>query len=165
MTNTDNTPTSTAEDTFEALGEIPAQEPSQSGEYPKWEYKPRQNPRWGTVEREGLIVGRGPTRKVIPPDDVYKLAALGCTIEEISDFFSINRETLKYNFSDYITKGRAEMKQRLRQAMFHNACNNHNAAVQIFLAKNILGMSDTPVNSEDSQPLPWTEVVDTDASN
>jgi hypothetical protein len=32
-----------------------------------------------------------------------------------------------------------------------------NAAVQIFLAKNLLGMSDTGMTGEDKQPLPWTD--------
>jgi hypothetical protein len=41
--------------------------------------------------------------------------------------------------------------------MFKNACDNNSAAVQIFLAKNILGMSDSPLNSEAKQPLPWNE--------
>jgi hypothetical protein len=42
--------------------------------------------------------------------------------------------------------------------MFHNACVNHNAAVQIFLAKqaSILGMSDTGGANND-EPLPWQE--------
>jgi hypothetical protein len=41
--------------------------------------------------------------------------------------------------------------------MLKNACSNMNAAVQIFLAKNILGMADTPVNTEDKKPLPWSD--------
>jgi hypothetical protein len=41
--------------------------------------------------------------------------------------------------------------------MLDNACRNMNAAVQIFLAKNILGMQDTPTNSDDKQPLPWSD--------
>jgi hypothetical protein len=40
--------------------------------------------------------------------------------------------------------------------MIKNALGG-NAALQIFLAKNFLGMSDTPVNSEDKLPLPWTD--------
>jgi hypothetical protein len=41
--------------------------------------------------------------------------------------------------------------------MLNNACRNMNAAVQIFLAKNILGMSDNPYDSESNAPLPWTD--------
>lgn len=141
-----------------ASEEVESVAPEQTGEYPRWEFKPRQNPKWGEVTKQGLIVGRGSNRRVVPPDEVYKLAALGCTIEEMSDFFQVNRETLKYNFSDYILKGKAELKWRLRSAMLRNAINNNNAAVQIFLAKNILGMSDSPMDAEANQPLPWDSV-------
>ena len=44
--------------------------------------------------------------------------------------------------------------------MLHNAISNNNAAVQIFLAKNMLGMSDAPTNAEDAVPLPWDENTD-----
>ena len=136
--------------------DLPSVDPQQDGELPRWEFKPRRNPKWGTVEREGLIIGRGVTRKVVPPDEVYKLAALGCTIEEICDWFQVNRETLKYNFSDYIEKGRAQLKQRLRTAQLHVALSG-NATMLIWLGKNILGQTDTPTNSDNNQPLPWTD--------
>jgi hypothetical protein len=42
--------------------------------------------------------------------------------------------------------------------MLDNACKNNSAAVQIFLAKNLLGMQDTPTNNEDQKPLPWDSV-------
>ena len=103
----------------------------------------------------GIAVGRD--KKVIPPEDVEKLAALGCRDNEISNYFGIKEDTLRYNFADYLTKGREELKITLRRAMLNNACKNMNAAVQIFLAKNLLGMADQPLNSEDNQPLPWVE--------
>jgi len=45
--------------------EIESVAPEQAATH-KWEFRPRQNPRWGTVTREGLIVGRGDNKKVIP---------------------------------------------------------------------------------------------------
>lgn len=154
----------TAEDTLNALQEIEAVEPEQTGEVPKWEFKPRQNPKWGTVERPGLMVGRGANRKCVPPDEVYKLAALGATMEEMSDWFGVNRETLKYNFSEYILKGQADLKQRLRLAQLKCALDG-NATMLIWLGKNILGQQETPVNSEGQQPLPWQEVIDSDEAD
>jgi len=103
----------------------------------------------------GLPVGRNNT--VVPPDMVQELAALGCLDKEIANFFGVKDDTLRRNFADELIKGREEMKVKLRKAMFQNACVNMNAAVQIFLAKNILGMADTPVNTENNQPLPWVE--------
>ena len=104
----------------------------------------------------GLPVGRD--KKVVDPEEVEKLAALGCRDVEISNWFGIAENTLRYNFSANLTKGREELKITLRRAMLNNACKNMNAAVQIFLAKNLLGMQDTPTNNEDQKPLPWDSV-------
>jgi len=103
----------------------------------------------------GLPVGRD--KRVVPPDQVEELAALGCRDNEIANFFGVKEDTLRYNFAEYLTKGRAQLKITLRRAMLTNAKGNMNAAVQIFLAKNILGMSDAPVDSEANAPLPWVE--------
>jgi len=157
-TPTDITPT----DTFETLEEINSEAPQQQ-EAVKWEYPPRQHPKWGTITKEGLIVGRGAGRKVVPPDEVYKLASLGCTMEEMAEWFGVNRETLKYNFRDYIAKGQANLKQRLRQAQLQTALSG-NATLLIWLGKNILGQSDNPIDSENVQPLPWSD-DDLKASN
>lgn len=103
----------------------------------------------------GIPVGRD--KKVIDPDEVEKLAALGCRDTEISNWFGIPETTLRYNFSANLTKGREELKITLRRSMLNNACKNMNAAVQIFLAKNILGMSDNGQESDDKKPLPWSD--------
>jgi hypothetical protein len=105
---------------------------------------------------EGLCVGRD--KIVIDPEDVEMLAALGCRDREIANWFGIKEDTLRYNFADNLVKGREGLKITLRRAMLDNACRNMNAAVQIFLAKNILGMVDTPTDSEDQKPLPWDSV-------
>jgi hypothetical protein len=122
-------------------------DPSKTGPAPK---------RLVAVEVLGYSVGRGKKKRVVTPDDVYKLAAIGCNDKEIATWFDIEYSTLKYNFSDIIAKGREELKQTLRHAMIKNALNG-NAAVQIFLAKNMLGMSDNGMESDDKKPLPWTE--------
>lgn len=101
----------------------------------------------------GIPVGRD--KKVIDPEEVEKLAALGCRDNEIANWFGVKEDTLRYNFTDNLTKGRESLKITLRRAMLDNACRNMNAAVQIFLAKNILGMSDSPTDSDANQPLPW----------
>lgn len=122
----------------------------------KWEFKPRQNPRWGTVTIEGLVVGRGKNKKVVNPDDVYKLAALGADIGEMADWFGINRETLKYNFDEYISKGRADLKHRLRRAQIKVALDG-NPTMLIWLGKQLLSQSDQPVNTDSDKILPWVE--------
>ena len=107
----------------------------------------------GTIE--GYPIGRD--KKIVPPDEVQKLAALGCSNRDIANFFGIEESNVSRHFAAFITKGREEVKIALRRAMLDNACRNHSAAVQIFLAKNLLGMSDVPVNTEDKKPLPWND--------
>jgi hypothetical protein len=122
--------------------------------YPKWEYPQRKDPKWGEVTKQGLIVGR--EKRVVPPDEVYKLAELGCTNKEIAEWFMIKEDTLNYNFCDYLTKARAGMKRRLRSVQLATALAG-NATLLIWLGKQYLGQSDTPANSQDQEALPWND--------
>jgi DNA-binding NarL/FixJ family response regulator len=136
------------QETFEIIPYVePEVDPSKTGNKPK---------KLVAVEVLGYEVGRGLRKKVVTPEEVFKLAALGCTDKEIALWFDVAYETLRYNFSDIIAKGRQEMKTALRNAMFKNAMSG-NAALQIFLAKNMLGMSDNPNSSQDDKPLPWND--------
>lgn len=108
------------------------------------------------VEVYGYEVGRGRRKRVVVPKDVYELAVIGCNDREIARWFDLDENTLRYNFSDIMEKGREDLKHTLRRAMIKNALSG-NAALQIFLAKNMLGMSDTPGNTEDKRPLPWND--------
>jgi hypothetical protein len=103
----------------------------------------------------GLPVGRD--KKIVPPDEVYKLAALGCKNIEIADWFGVTEDAISRNFAAELVKGRAAVKISLRRAMLNNACQNMSASVQIFLSKNMLGMSDSPLDSEANTPLPWSD--------
>jgi hypothetical protein len=109
----------------------------------------------GTKIVHGLIVGRN--QVVVPPEEVEDLASLGCTDRDIARWFGIDENTLRYSFSDNLVKGRENLKISLRRAMLKNACVNLNAAVQIFLAKNMLGMSDNGMVTDNSKVLPFTD--------
>lgn len=113
---------------------------------------------WGSKTINGIIVGRN--NAVVPPQEVEDLAALGCNNKEIAEWFGITEQTLRYNFSDFIVKGKEKLKHSLRRAMLQNACVNMNAAVQIFLAKNMLGMSDSGMTTDSSRVLPFTDSED-----
>ena len=102
----------------------------------------------------GIAVGRD--KKVIPPQEVYKLAAIGCKNQEIADWFGIDENTMTYNFSEQLTKGRENLKQSLRRAQLSLALSG-NAVMLIWLGKNILGQSDNPINSDANAPLPWSD--------
>lgn len=114
--------------------------------------------KWGIKEIEGIVVGRD--KSVVPPEEVYKLASIGCKDLEIANWFGIADNTLRYNFSVELLKGREHLKMSLRRAMFNNAIQQNNTVMQIFLAKNFLGMSDSPLDSEANSPLPWNENED-----
>tara|TARA_R110002051_G_scaffold315561_1_gene394045 strand:+ start:1291 stop:1749 length:459 start_codon:yes stop_codon:yes gene_type:complete len=116
----------------------------------------RKDPKWGTLTKEGLTLGRGDNKKVVAPDEVYELAKLWCSYQEMADFFGVNRETLKYNFRDLIVKAREDTKANLRRAQIKLAMSG-NAVMLIWLGKNILSQQDNPLDSGNNQPLPWDE--------
>jgi hypothetical protein len=134
----------------------PPEAPKQSGEYPTWQYPERREPQWGQVTKEGLVVGRGTNKKVIPPDEVYHLATLGCSVTEMSEWFGVSQSTLKYNFGEYIKKGKEHIKNKLRDAQMKLALSG-NATMLIWLGKNLLSQSDNPINAEANEPLPWSD--------
>ena len=119
---------------------------------------PKPDSKWGSKIVEGKLVGRN--NIVIPPEEVQDLAAIGCTNTDIARWFGIDDSTLLYNFKQELIKGREDLKISLRRAMLKNACVNLNAAVQIFLAKNMLGMSDNGMVNDGSKVLPFTDDED-----
>jgi hypothetical protein len=81
---------------------------------------------------------------------------MGCPDREIAEWFEVSESTLKYNFSVYLQKARSQLKQKLRQSQLRVA-NDGNAAMLIWLGKNLLSQQDNPSNTEDNKPLPWTD--------
>lgn len=128
----------------------PPRDPSKTGNKPK---------QLKAIEVFGFEVGRGLRKRVVNPEEIYKLAAIGCTDQEIATWFDIEYSTLRYNFSEIMAKGREDLKAALRTAMVKNALGG-NAVMQIWLSKNMLGMSDNPTNTDQHKPLPWNEDAD-----
>jgi hypothetical protein len=122
-----------------------------SDEQPKEKVK---RTRYGSKIVEGRIVSR--KNVVVPPEEVYKLAQIGCKNHEICEWFDIDENTLTYNFRPELDRGRNNLKQSLRQAQLRLALQG-NAVMLIWLGKNILGQSDNPINSDANEPLPWSE--------
>jgi hypothetical protein len=114
----------------------------------------RKTRKTATIEVEGVVVGRD--KKVIPPNDVLRLAQMGCKDSEIADWFGVDENTLRYNFSVELLKGKLALNQSLRQAQIRLALSG-NATMLIWLGKNILGQSENPVDSEANTPLPWSD--------
>lgn len=136
---------------------LPSEQPEQDlSQYPRWEYPERRNPKWGTVTKQGLVIGRAPRQRVVPPDEVFKLAELGLNDRDLAEWFDISESTLRYNFSSFLTRARQSLKVKLRRAQLRVALEG-NPTMLIWLGRNILGQSDTPLNTEDTKPLPWNE--------
>ena len=95
-----------------------------------------------------------PKKYDIDTEEVQKLAKYGMTNVEIADFFGCDESLIRKSYSEYLTKGRAKMKLRLRQLQWKSA-EKLNAVMLIWLGKQMLGQSDIPVG-EDSQPLKWS---------
>lgn len=120
---------------------------------------PKGEPVWGEKTIRGIVVGRNKT--VVPPEEIEHFASLGCTDREISTYFGISESTLRYNFSDYLTKGRHQLKVTLRQAQLRTALEG-NATLLIWLGKNILQQTDTGAFADEVRPLPWSDTFDQD---
>ena len=98
-------------------------------------------------------------RKEIDEELLYKLAVIHCTMQEMVDIIGVSEDTLKRRYAGIIAKGKAEGKQRLRRKQVEVAMSG-NAVMLIWLGKNLLNQSDTPVQDEDKSILPWSDDID-----
>ena len=96
-----------------------------------------------------------PKKYHIDTEQLQKLAKLGCTNKEMGDFFGCSADLLEKSYSEFLTKGRAEQKMRLRQLQWKSA-ENGNVTMQIFLGKNILGQQDKLEENQLDEPLVWS---------
>ena len=96
-----------------------------------------------------------PKKYNIKENEVKKLASYGCSNVEIADFFGCDESLIRKSYYEYLTKGRAEQKMRLRQLQWR-ACENGNVSMLIFLGKNMLGQQDRIDETQLEEPLPWT---------
>jgi hypothetical protein len=107
---------------------------------------------------EGTYMGKpvGRDKKVIDPNEVIKLAGLGMKDSEIAEWFGIDSNTLRYNFSAELLKGKHTLNCSLRQAQIRLALSG-NATMLIWLGRNMLGQSENPLNSDVNAVLPWID--------
>lgn len=81
------------------------------------------------------------TKKDINPEQVNKLAAIGCTNKEIADIVGCSHDTLTRRFSEDLEAGRSQGKASLRRKQYELAMSG-NAAMLIWLGKQVLGQSE-----------------------
>jgi hypothetical protein len=107
-------------------------------------------------EKETKNKKGGRPRKEIDTELLYKLAQIHCTMKEMVDILGVSEDTLKRRFAGIIDKGKAEGKMRLRRKQIEVAMKG-NAVMLIWLGKQILSQSDTPITEEDKNVLPWSD--------
>ena len=103
---------------------------------------------------------RGRPKIEMDYEEIYRLAVIGCTKREISYVLDIHEDTLarRPEAIEAYERGMENQKVRLRRAMMTNACDRLNPAIQISLAKNLLGMSDQGNATTDGDGvLPWQD--------
>jgi len=81
-------------------------------------------------------------KKKVDPDKVRMLASFGCKYMDIGKYFEVSEAYIRREFKEQYEAGREDMKFKLRRAMWTSAMENNSIAMQIFMAKNYLGMSD-----------------------
>ena len=136
---------------------LPSETPEQDlSQYPRWEYPERRNPKWGSVTKHGLVIGRAPKQRIVPPDEVFKLAELGLTDRDLSEWFDISESTLRYNFSSFLIRARQSLKMKLRRAQLRVALDG-NPTMLIWLGRNMLNQSENNLSNDDNKPLPWAD--------
>jgi hypothetical protein len=123
------------------------------------EHNPKQpyavkNIKYGEKTVRGRVIGRNKT--VIPEEEVAQLSQYHCTNKEMADFYNVPLQTFMDNFRDIIDKNRIITKQRLRKAQLDLALKGDRVML-IWLGKNILGQAESPINTENSQVLPWLD--------
>ena len=103
-------------------------------------------------------VGR-PKKYDIDTDQLFKLAKYNLTNIEIADIFGCSADLLEKNYSEFLTKGRGELKKRLRQAQYEEAVDSRNITMLIWLGKQILGQSEKTTH-EMANPIKSITLVD-----
>ena len=98
-------------------------------------------------------------RKEIDEELLYKLASIHCTMQEMVDIIGVSEDTLKRRFAHIIAKGKAEGKMRLRRKQVEVAMSG-NHTMLIWLGKQMLNQSESPVQDEDKSILPWSDDID-----
>ncbi|GLI51329.1 hypothetical protein TSYNTROOL_14150 [Tepidanaerobacter syntrophicus] len=92
-------------------------------------------------------------KKKIDMQEVEKLASEGCTVAEIAANFEVHQSTLyrRKNFKEVYERGLEKCKLSVRRALYKKGVVNGDTKALIFLAKNLLEMSDNPQQQDTAQ--------------
>lgn len=107
----------------------------------------------GNSKTEALWLVARP-RKDIDAEGVRKLAAMGCTQDEIGEFYGVDQSTISRSYASEFALGRGQCKKSLRRMQWTSA-RNGSVPMQIHLGNNTLGQSDKrEVSGPAGGPIP-----------
>lgn len=97
-------------------------------------------------------------------DQIEKLASLMCTLTEIGDIIGCSHDTIQRNqeAKDAIKRGVANAKHTIRKTQFDIATKLNSSMMAIYLGRVYLKQNPNIVESEESTPLPITDIIDID---
>lgn len=81
-------------------------------------------------------------KKNINEAQVLKLAAMGCSGEEIAAVVGCSRDLIYKNFSTALKEGQEKRNCSLRRAQYDVGVNKKNPTMLIWLGKQFLGQAD-----------------------
>jgi len=108
-------------------------------------------------KQEKAAPKKGAPRKEVDVEILKKLCEVQCTVKEMAYILGVSVDTLNRNYKDVIATGKTLGKVALRRAQWRNAIEKNNVTMQIWLGKNILNQTDTPLDEEADQILPWSD--------
>lgn len=94
----------------------------------------------------------GRPRKELDAEQVYKLAKLGCTLEEIADVFNVSVSTISTNYREVCQRARGEMKTSLRRSQYLRAVRDKSDKMLIHLGMQYLGQAEKSEQKTQVQP-------------
>ena len=98
--------------------------------------------------------GVGRPKIILDIEILKKLASIGCPTYEIASVLGVSARTLERNYAEIIDTYREKGKSSLRKKMWDKAIKKDNTLMQVFLSKNVLGMSDKVQQTNVTEPLP-----------
>lgn len=95
-------------------------------------------------------------------DQIEKLASLMCTLTEIGDIIGCSHDTIQRNqeAKDAIKRGVANAKHTIRKTQFDIATKLNSSMMAIYLGRVYLKQNPNIVESEESTPLPITDIIE-----
>ena len=108
-------------------------------------------------KQEKAAPKKGAPKKEIDVKVLRNLLEIQCTITECAHVLGVSTDTLQRNYKDVINQGKTMGKVTLRRAQWRNAIEKNNVTMQIWLGKQCLGQSDSPLEEEAGTILPWTD--------